>query len=166
VEATVVQAFRRTQLPLQRIRRALAVLEDQGELRHTLASRRLYTDGAQVLFDYASESHDGQLRLLTVVENGQRVFHEVIQGYLERIRFDDEWASELIVPVTDRPILRIRPKIASGDPLFVQGGAPLSSVLSRFRAGESVKSLARDFDVPVQDIREALRDLKVTPAAA
>ncbi len=35
VEATVVQAFRQTGLPLQRIRRALQVLSDQGEARPT-----------------------------------------------------------------------------------------------------------------------------------
>ena len=166
VEATVVQAFRRTELPLQRIRRALAVLEQQGGLGHALASKRLYTDGARVLFDYATESEDGQLRLLTVVEGGQRVFHEVIQNYLTRISFDDDWASALIVPVTEHPILRIRPEIASGDALFVHGGAPLSAVLSRFQAGEPVESLATDYDLPAADIREAVRDLKITTKAA
>lgn len=166
VEATVVQAFRRTELPLQRIRRALAVLDQQGHLEHALASRRLYSDGAQVLFDYAAQSDDGQLRLLTVVEDGQRVFHEVIQDYLTRIRFGDEWASELIVPVTAHPILRVRPEIAGGDPLFMQGGAPLSAVLSRYQAGEPAKSLANDYGIPIHDVQEAIRDLKVTAKAA
>ena len=132
VEATVVQAFRRTALPLQRIRRALDVLAAQGELAHALASRRLYTDGARLLYDYAREADDGQLRLLTVVDSGQRVFHEVIEQYLQRIRFDgDEWATELIVPVTERKILRVLPTVAGGDPLFLHGGAPLSAVISR-----------------------------------
>jgi hypothetical protein len=53
VEAAVVQAFRQTDLPLQRIRTALSVLEQQGELQHALASRKLMTDGANVLYDYA-----------------------------------------------------------------------------------------------------------------
>jgi uncharacterized protein (DUF433 family) len=166
VEATVVQAFRRTELPLQRIRRALAVLEQEGRLSHALASKRLYTDGARVLFDYATESDDGQLRLLTVVENGQRVFHEVIQDYLSRISFDDQWATELIVPVTEHPILRIRPEVASGDAVFVHGGAPWSAVLSRYQAGESIEALVTDYDVPAADLREAIRDLKVAPLAA
>lgn len=166
VEATVVQAFRRTELPLQRIRRALSVLDQQGRLHHALASKRLYTDGAQVLFDYATEADDGQLRLLTVVENGQRVFHEVITDYLTRIKFDDDWASELIVPVTKRPILRIRPEIAAGDALFMHGGAPLSAVVSRYQAGESIESLVADYEVPAEDLREAIRDLKVAARAA
>jgi uncharacterized protein (DUF433 family) len=166
VEAMVVQAFRRTDLPLQRIRSALHVLAEQDELKHPLASRRLYTDGAQVLFDYAAESADGQLRLLTVVNSGQRVFHEVIADYLQRIHFEDGWASELIVPVTERELLRVRPEVAAGDPLFVHGGAPLSPVVSRYHAGESVESLAADYDVPLDDIQEALRGLGITSKAA
>jgi hypothetical protein len=47
-----------------------------------LASRRLFTDGAEVLLDYA-DSNDDQaavraVRNLVVVRNGQRVFNEVV----------------------------------------------------------------------------------------
>jgi uncharacterized protein (DUF433 family) len=167
VEAMVVQAFRRTDLSLQRIRRALAVLAGQGELHNALASRKLYTDGADVLYDYAEGIGDGQLRLLTVVRSGQRVFHDIIDAYLQRIHFDhDPWATEIIVPVTKREILRIRPGVASGDALFMRGGAPLSAVTSRFRAGEPVESIADDYEVPVDDIREALGAIESTPIAA
>lgn len=156
VEATVVQAFRRTGLSMQRVRRALQILAVQGELEHALASRRLYSDGAQVLYDYAKAEGERQLRLLTVVSSGQRVFHEVIEEYLERITFGDAWASALIVPATDRHILRVRPDVADGDPLFITGGAPLSTVLSRRKAGEPIVSIATDYGVPADDIEEAL----------
>jgi uncharacterized protein (DUF433 family) len=165
VEATVVQAFRRTELPLQRIRRALEVLAQQGELDHPLASRRLYSDGAQMLFDYATESSDGQLRLLTVVDSGQRVFHEVISEYLRRIEFGDEWASALVVPVTPHDVLRIRPDVADGDPLFVHGGAPLSAVRSRLHAGEPISSVGDDYGIPIEDLGEAIRGLNLATAA-
>jgi hypothetical protein len=55
VEASVVQAFRQTGLPMQRIRRALEVLTEQGELDHALAPQRLYSDGAEVLYDCGRE---------------------------------------------------------------------------------------------------------------
>jgi uncharacterized protein (DUF433 family) len=167
VEAMVVQAFRRTGLPLQRVRRALEVLAHQGELEHALVSQKLYTDGANVLYDYAIGAGDGLIRLLTVVDSGQRVFHEVVDAYLRRIHFgDDPWAIEVVVPVTEHEILRIRPEVASGDPLFVAGGAPLSAVVSRFRAGEPVELIADDYDVPIDDVREALDAIEPTPIAA
>ncbi|MGB3410545.1 MAG: DUF433 domain-containing protein [Microthrixaceae bacterium] len=166
VEATVVQAFRQTGLPLQRIRRALEELDAQGELEHALASKRLFTDGAQILYDYAESVGDRALRLLTLTEvtSGQRVFHEVIVDYLQRITFEDTWATGLALPITPEPVLYVRPDVASGDPLFVHGGAPLSAVLSRRRAGESVSSIADDYDIPVSDIEAALGAL--LPAAA
>lgn len=166
VEAAVVQAFRRTGLPMQRIRRALGVLSEQGELRHALASKKLYSDGADILYDYAQDHGDKQLRLLTLVSTGQRVFHEVITDYLDRIEFGDTWASGIVLPVTQRRLLRVVPEVASGHPLFVHGGAPLSAVRSRFLAGEPVVSLARDYEVPVEDIEEVNRAIWPEKAAA
>ena len=156
IEATVVQAFRQTGLPMQRIRRALRVLSEKGELEHALASKGFFTDGAEVLYDYASYSGDPQLRLLTVVHTGQRVFHEVILDYLRRIDFGDTWATGLVVPITRRELLRIRPGVAGGDPLFINGGAPLSAVYSRYRAGEAIGSIAADFEVPADEIAESI----------
>lgn len=166
VEAAVVQAFRQTGLPLQRIRRALEVLVAEGEIEHALASKKLFSDGANVLYDYASSENDRQLRLLTVVVSGQRVFHEVIQQYLTRITFGDDWATELILPVTRRRLLRVVPDVAGGDPLFVEGGAPLSAVLSRIGGGEPMESVADDYEVPIDDIAESLHAIWPATTAA
>ena len=156
VEATVVQAFRRTGLPMQRIRKALEVLASQGELEHALASRQLFSDGASVLYDYARRNQDKQLRLLTVVQTGQRVFHEVIGDYLERITFGDEWATELILPVTERRLLRVLPGVAGGDALFMEGGAP---AVGR----EIACSCARAHRVHRSRLRDARRGHKGSP---
>ena len=168
VEATVVQAFRRTGLPLQRIRKALEVLASQGVLEHALASQQMYSDGANVLYNYADQHKDQQLRLLTltVVQTGQRVFHEVIDEYLKRITFGDEWATELILPVTERHLLRVVPGVAGGDALFIDGGAPLSAVQSRAAAGEPIASIAADYGTPAKDLREALGAIWPQKAAA
>ena len=128
----------------------------------------MYSDGANVLYSYADQHKDQQLRLLTltVVRTGQRVFHEVIDEYLKRITFGDEWATELILPVTKRPLLRVMPNVAAGDALFVHGGAPLSAVQSRAAAGEPLKSIAADYETPVEDMREALCAIWPEKAAA
>ena len=135
-------------------------------LSHALASRQLYTDGATVLYDYARSEEDRQLGLLTVVHTGQRVFHDVIRNYLERITFDERWPTSLILPVTERKLLKVAPMIAGGDPLFLNGGAPLSAVHARAVAGEPIASIAADFDVPADDIEEALNAIWPRQAAA
>lgn len=155
VEATVIQAFRRTALPLQRIRTALEVLAKEGELEHALASNKLYSDGANVLFDHAGDNDP--TRLLVTVIDGQRVFHELILDYLKKIEFGDTWAKALVLPVTTEPLLRVEPAKGMGEPLFINGGAPLSIVTSRLLAGEPPSSVARDFDMRVSDVKEAAR---------
>jgi hypothetical protein len=84
-EGVVLTAMRRSGVPLQRIRPALEQLDAQFGLAHALASRRLYTDGAEILFDYAEATADpGLVRAaaeLVVVRNGQRVFNEIVAAY-------------------------------------------------------------------------------------
>lgn len=163
VEATVVAAFRRTDVSLQHIRRSLRILQEQNVLDHPLARRRLFTDGAQLLYDYGDESTSE----LTVVHSQQVVFKPLILDYLRRIDFgDDGLASSLVVPVTRREILRIRPQVESGDPLFINGGAPLRAVLSRYKAHEPIKDIAKDYGVPAEDIIEVIGALSPPAEAA
>ncbi|HEY3610569.1 MAG TPA: hypothetical protein VGL06_23910, partial [Pseudonocardiaceae bacterium] len=81
-EGAVLTAIRRSGVPMQRIRPALEQLDARFGLSHALASRRLYTDGAEVLFDYAEATDDPGLvraaRELVVVRNGQAVFNEIV----------------------------------------------------------------------------------------
>ncbi|HZV48743.1 MAG TPA: DUF433 domain-containing protein [Candidatus Dormibacteraeota bacterium] len=171
-EGMVVAAFRRVGVSMQHIRRALEVLESEIGLEHAPASRRLYTDGASILYDYARESDDYDYaresddeELLVTVLTGQRTFADIIRQYLRRIEFDsDTWALRLRLPITERPLLVADPSRGFGQPLFVKSGAPVRAVLERFRAGESLESVARDFDLPPNDVEDVIR-ATLPPAA-
>ena len=76
-EAYVLAALRRAGVPLQRIRPAVDALARNIGLEHALASKRLYTDGAEVLYDYAAERNEDDLLELVVVRTGQHQFSEV-----------------------------------------------------------------------------------------
>ena len=102
-EGLVLAAIRKTGVPLQRIRPALDVLEREFSLDHVLASRRLYTDGAEVLFDISERTLDAddgeQARKLIVARNNQYVFNEVIDSYLRRIDYGaDNYATRVGLP--------------------------------------------------------------------
>jgi hypothetical protein len=94
-EGYVLSAFRRAGVPLQRIRPAVQALESTIGIEHALASRSLYTDGAEVLYDFAEREADDLLELqLVVVRTGQHQFSEVVRDYLQRITYgEDGWAS-------------------------------------------------------------------------
>jgi uncharacterized protein (DUF433 family) len=162
-EGMVLAAFRETGLPLQRIRPALECLEAEVGLEHALASRHLYTDGAELLFDYARSQGDEQLGLLTVVRSGLRVFHDVIDRYLQRIEYDAGWAARVMLPITDEPLLVADPKRAFGQPIFIHGGARLADVIGRIEAGENEGVVAEDFSVPLEDVRALLPPKTATP---
>jgi hypothetical protein len=95
-EAYVLSAFRRadaTHSP------AVEVLSSGIGVEHALASKRMYTDGAEVLYDYAASENDEELRGLTVVRTGQRQFAEIVRAYLKRITYgEDGWASRVRLP--------------------------------------------------------------------
>ena len=150
----VLAAFRQAGVSLQHIRRAVDVLEREIGIDHALASKRLYTDGAIILFDYATSEHDDEL---TVVVTQQRVFSPVVEEYLQRIEHGpDGWAVRVASPVTSRPVVLVDPERAFGRPIFAHGAAPVESVVSRVKAGDPIAEVADDFGVPERDLREYL----------
>ncbi len=168
-EGLVLTAMRRSGVPLQRIRPALARLEEQIGLAHALASRRLYTDGAEVLFDYAETGDDPDAaraaRELVVVRNNQRVFNEIVEAYLRRLDFGDDGYARLIqLPAYEVADVIVDPTRGFGQPIFARGGARLEDALALFRAGEPLDVVAEEYGVPREHLEDALR-IALRPAA-
>lgn len=157
-EGYVLAAIRKQGVPLQRIRPALAALDKELGLEHALASKRLYTDGAEVLFDYAEHSEDPSARELVVVRHGQRVFSEIIESYLQRVTFaSDGWASRIRLPQYERAEVIADPRFRFGQAAFIHGRATVTDVLERFWAGEDLDTLSEEFGVPKIEIEDAVR---------
>ncbi|MYB79075.1 MAG: hypothetical protein F4X70_06335 [Acidimicrobiia bacterium] len=158
----MLAAVRRSGVPMQRIRPALKVLEQEIGLKHALASRSLYTDGAELLYDYADkQSSMGESDLvmqLVVVRSGQRVFKEAVMEYLSRIEYaSDGYAARIRVPAYTKAEVVADPEMSYGSPIFARGGCRVDDVLHRFWAGESIKSLEREFGVPFDELEDVVR---------
>ena len=87
-EGLVVAAFRRAGASLQYIRKALKRLEEEIGVEHAFASRRLYTHGAKVLYNYAEEYEEGKLLVEVVSRN--YVFEPVVEGFLKLISYGED----------------------------------------------------------------------------
>jgi uncharacterized protein (DUF433 family) len=147
-EGLVVAAFRRTGVSLQHIRRAVEILNKQIGIDHALASRKLYTDGASVLYDYAEREGDEEL---THVVTQQGVFVPVVAEYLQLIARDEAgWPRRVTSPATD--VVVVDPARAFGQPIFVRGAVRVEDVLDRIRAGDRIGEVADDFGVPQEDV--------------
>jgi uncharacterized protein (DUF433 family) len=167
-EAYSLAAFREARVPMQRIRPAIDVLRRELGLEHTLASKRLYTDGAEVLYDYAQHAGDtpegDSARELVVVRNNQRVFTEIVDSYLRRVDFaSDGYAQVIHLPQYRVAEVTVDPDHAFGRPRFTRGGAGLDEVIDLFRAGEPVDVVAAEFGLTRDEVEDALR---VTTRAA
>ena len=157
-EAYVLAVFRRAGVPLQRIRPAVDALSRNIGLEHALASKRLYTDGAEVLYDYANERNEDDLLELVVVRTGQHQFSEIVRDYLKRITYgSDGWATRVRLPSYQRAEVVVDPTMAFGLPLVVHGGARVEDLVDRFVAGDSVADIAYDFDVPPEEVEDVIR---------
>jgi len=155
-EGFVLSALRKAGVPMQRIRPAVSKLNQEFGLDHALASKRVYTDGAEVIFDYAKHSDDRAL--LTVVRTGQQHFEEVIQSYLKRITYgDDGWAEQLRLPAYATAEVLVDPRQAFGQPLVVHGGARVEDLVDRFQAGDGFTDIAADFGVPAPEVEDVIR---------
>lgn len=148
---------------MQEIRRALGILADEIGIPHALASKDLFTDGARILYDFAAKEGSEALGGLTIVVSRQRVFAPVIKDYLKRIYYaTDGWAGRLRLPQFERVI--VDPRRAFGQPIFEKGAARIEDVLDRFKAGDSLREVASDFGVPLDDVEEVIRG-SLAPAA-
>lgn len=158
-EGVFLSALRRAGMPLQQIRPALELVRTKLGVEHALASRRLWVAGAQLLWevstsdDVEADARHGA-RDLIVLRDGQYVFRQVIEQYLQRITYDEEYARRVGLPGYEVASLVADPAINFGKPYFVHTGTPLAVVRDMLRAGEPIGDIAGDFDLPVDEVTE------------
>ena len=168
-EGLVLAAVRRSGVPLQRIRPALARLGEQVGLQHALASHRLYTDGAELLYDYAETGQGTDAARaamdLVVVRNGRHVFNDVVESYLRRLDFGEDGYARLIrLPAYEVAEILVDPTRGFGQPIFARGGARLEDAMAMFRGGEPLEIVADEYGVPVDQLEDAVRTAVRTTA--
>jgi len=160
-ESMVLAAFRKAGVSLQHIRQAMPVLKRKVDIEHALASQGLYTHGAVILYDFAQQRpmDDAAEELvgLTRVVDGQRVFTEVVHDYLRRITYVDDGFAEQLVRRTANQSYCGSDRTSGRSSLFVRGRARLDDTVARWKAGDRIAQIADDFEVPADDLEDALR---------
>ena len=156
-EAYTLRALRALKVPLQRIRPALDRLRDEVGLEHALASQKLYTDGAEVLYEYGKDTGDESVGDLVVVRHQQPVFRDVIADYLKQVTFSEGYAQRLPLTGYQGAEIFVDPTRGFGQPVFARGGARLADALDLFRAGEQLETVAHEYGIPRTQLEAALR---------
>lgn len=157
VEAHVLEAIRRREnIPLHRVRPAVAFLERHYRSRHPLAEHEFETDGLDLFIQKAG-------LLINLSQDGQLAMRELVAAYLRRVERDTKGLPVRLYPFTrkrepEEPrAVVIDPSVSFGRAVLAGTGIATAILAERFKAGESVEQLAKDYGRDPFDIQEALR---------
>lgn len=160
-EAYVLSALKRAGVPMQRIRPAVARLEEEFGLEHALLSERLKTDGVDVLFDYlvTTDPDFEPVSVLTAVRGRDRqmVFRESVESYLQTITYGAGAVEWIRLPFYRVPVV-INPRVNAGRPTMMSRGVRVRDILDRVHAGDSVLDVTEDYDLPSGSVELLLAD--------
>ena len=157
VEAHVLEAIRHHEnIPLHKVRTAVAFLERHYHSRHPLAEHQFETDGLDLFIQRAG-------LLINLSQAGQLAMREIVAAYLRRVERDAKGLPIRLYPFTrkrepEEPrAVVIDPFVSFGRPVLAGTGIVTTVLAERFKAGESVEELAKDYGRTALDIQEALR---------
>ena len=168
VEAHVLDAFRRAhRLPLQTMRKALDFLEAHLKSKYPLAEEQFETDGIDLFIHRFDQ-------LINLSREGQSTIKGFVTSYLRRIEWDPSGLPIRLYPFTRKrkpdeqmrgrlegelepKLIMIDPSISFGRPVLTGTRIPTAIIAERWKAGESIDELAKDYQRGQDEIEEAIR---------
>ena len=157
VEAYVLSSLRKMhRIDLQKIRIAINRLEKDFDSKHPLAEYRFETYGKEVFVQQYGQ-------LVNVGRDGQLAWRQLLDEYLTRVEYDPSGKASRLYPYirsngTNQPKnVVINPYVSFGKPVIAGTGLPTRVVAERYRAGEDVPYIARDYGRKEEEINDAIR---------
>jgi uncharacterized protein (DUF433 family) len=163
VELYVLRSLRRTHdLPMPKVRAALRFTGEKLGARRPLIEETFYTDGINLLVE--------RLASLIDTADGQTVMRGVLVDSLRRVERSTDGRVVRFYPWLNEPTevraVEIDPDRAFGRLVLVGTGIPTQAIADRFGGGDDIDVLARDYDLDVAKVQQALRwEQRATRAA-
>ncbi|HLQ57406.1 MAG TPA: DUF433 domain-containing protein, partial [Streptosporangiaceae bacterium] len=156
VEAHMLRGFRELGLSAQGLRESVCRLRERANDEYALATRRVASDGASLLFDMA-QSHDEPQWTRAV--DGQAAINEVIERYLKFVSWSkkDPYPKRLKLKTYRGADVIIDPRFAFGQPVLERQKIRVQDILDAFWAGESSHTVAVEFGVKVDEVEAVIR---------
>jgi uncharacterized protein (DUF433 family) len=149
-EAFVVRTALLAGVPRRRIRPGVeAIKRRAGDIQYALASRLVWTDGAEILWGVVGED-------LEVASTNQKQFRETVRNELRLITYgSDGFAEYLRLPKYGSVPVTVDPFVAGGLPLVRRGiGVRVEDIVDRVEAGDTPEDVARSFRIPLEEVRQ------------
>jgi uncharacterized protein (DUF433 family) len=146
----------------------VSYLARQFPSKHPLADQDFETDGLDLFIKKFSQ-------LINISQEGQLAMQEILQAHLHRIERDIKGIPVRLYPFTRKrefgdselepKAVVIDPQISFGRPVLAGTGIPTAVIAERYKAGESVDDLTKDYGRQRLEIEEAIRCELWTEAA-
>lgn len=164
VEAYVLTAIRRKhRIGLPTIRRGLDYLIKQLGSERPLLEEQFATHGTRLFVERLGE-------IINLSKPGQVEMADLLRAYLERVERDAKGLPIKLYPFMrsqpprDQPrTVVIDPRVSFGRPVVAGTGIPTAVLAERFKAGDQVPALAKDYGASEEAVWDAIRcelDLK------
>jgi len=163
-EAHVLRSLRTVHaLKLPLIRKALRFVREQFGWNRPLIQQEFKTDGVHLFVEKLG-------KLVVASEEGQLVIREVMT-HLERLEWDGNLAARLYPFTRTNPVgapksVIIDPRYSFGRPILKEARITTAIIAERYKAGESIQSLADDYGCSHLEVEEGIRcELRLSTAA-
>jgi len=157
VEAHVLSGLRRRHnISLPKVRKALEYLRNNFGSGRPLIEQRFATDGLSLFVEEYG-------KLVDISHEGQLAMKNILEAHLKRIARDPQGVPIKLYLFTrghkaDEPeVVVIDPRVSFGRPVLTGTGIPTSIIAERYKSGESIESLARDYGRSEEQIQDAIR---------
>ncbi len=157
VELHILSSIRRVhQVKPKAVRRAIRYLREKYRPEHPLLAQQMLTDGKSLFIEQYGE-------LVDISAEGQLRMKSVLDAYLKRIEWDESGIPIRLFPFSRSRIeqspqlIVIDPRIRSGKPCIAGSAIPTNIIAERYKAGDSLKLLVKDYGRSEEEIEEALR---------
>lgn len=157
-EAHILQVTKEHNVPIVRSRAALETLRERFHASaHPLLEHDFFVvPGVRDLFIRELSGPD---TVTNLSRGGQPALPELLDRLIKRITCDEHGPIGLRPTGSDRVVVDLR--ISGGQPV-VKGTGVLAVVIARrFKAGDSERMIASDYEIKVADVKEVLRLYKV-----
>lgn len=161
-EAQILRELRNTGLSMQHIRAGVARLRADTGDEYVLATHHIASDGGELLYRAADavapewlRARDNQISLRGVVDQLLRFVSYASDGYASRLRLKPYTGAEVILD----------PRFGFGIPVLGRSKVRVDAVADLFFAGESVETVASEFDVTTEEVQAVIRVLGQKRAA-
>lgn len=157
VELHVLSGIRTVHgVSLLHVRTALGYVSREYRLKHPLVEQEFETDGVDLFVQRYG-------KLINATRDGQIGLADVFRHALKRIERDESGLPIKLYPYTHSEpdtsptIVVIDPTRAGGRPSLADSGVAIQVVAERYKAGDSIAALARDYGRSQEEIEEAIR---------